>query len=119
MRRTPKSTVRRKLRGNLIIAIIDDTSTPSDNAALARIDSRIDSLMNDTRRQLKQETADLLSALDARDFATVRRSLARADALRDELDEKVDAIRAEYVEGQRWRHRKNQVGADAGGPDLG
>jgi len=76
-----------------IIAIIDDKSTPSDNAALARIESRIDSLVNDTRRQLKQETAELLSALEVRDFAAVRRSLARADAIRDELDEKVDAIR--------------------------
>src|SRR5260221_5194889 len=72
----------------LINAIIDDTSTPSDNAALARIDSRIESLVNDTRRQLKQETAELLSELEARDFAAARRSLARADAIRDELDEK-------------------------------
>ena len=77
----------------LINAIIEDTSTPSDNAALARIDSRIDSLMSETRRHLKQETGELLSALDARDFAAVRRSLARADALRDELDEKIDAVR--------------------------
>ena len=61
----------------LINAIIDDTSTPSDNAALARIESRIDSLMSDARRHLKQETAELLSALEARDFAAVRRSLAR------------------------------------------
>ena len=37
-----------------INAIIEDTSTPSDNAALARIDSRIESLVSDTRRQLKQ-----------------------------------------------------------------
>ncbi len=31
----------------LINAIIEDTSTPSDNAALARIDSRIDSLISE------------------------------------------------------------------------
>ena len=31
----------------LINAIIDDTSTPSDNAALARVESRIDSLMSE------------------------------------------------------------------------
>ena len=31
----------------LINAIIEDTSTPSDNVALARIDSRIDSLMSE------------------------------------------------------------------------
>jgi class 3 adenylate cyclase len=80
----------------LINAIIEDTSTPSDNAALARIDSRIDSLSDD-RRHLKQESGELLLTLDARDFAAVRRSLARTDVLRDELDEKIDAIRAELV----------------------
>jgi class 3 adenylate cyclase len=81
----------------LINAIIEDTSTPSDNAALARIDSRIDSLMNESRLHLKQESVELLSELDARDFAAVRRSLARADALRDELDEKIDAVRTQMV----------------------
>ncbi len=81
----------------LINAIIEDTSTPSDNAALARIESRIDSLISETRRHLKQEAGELLSALDARDFAAVRRSLARVDALRDELNEKTDAVRAEMV----------------------
>ena len=82
---------------DLINATIADTSTPSDNAALARIESRIDSLMSDARRHLKQETEELLSSLDARDFAAVRRSLARVDALRDELDEKIDATRNEMV----------------------
>jgi len=81
----------------LINAIIEDTSTPSDNAALARIDSRIDSLMSDARRHLKEESAGLLLELDARDFAAVRRDLARVDALRDEVDEKIDAVRAELL----------------------
>jgi class 3 adenylate cyclase len=81
----------------LINAIIEDTSTPSDNAALGRIDSEIGSL-SDARRHLKQEwSGELLLALDARDFAAVRRSLARTDVLRDELGEKMDAIRAELV----------------------
>jgi adenylate cyclase len=81
----------------LINAIIDDTSTPSDNAALARVESRIDSLMSESRRHLRQESGELLSLLEARDFAAVRRSLARADALRDELDDKIDAVRGEMV----------------------
>src|SRR6266851_7619921 len=81
----------------LITAIIDDTSTPSDNAALARIESRIDSLMSESRRHLKQESGELLAELEARDFAAVRRGLARVDALRDELDEKIDAVRTEMV----------------------
>jgi class 3 adenylate cyclase len=81
----------------LINAIIDDTSTPSDNATLARIESRIDSLMGDTRRHLQQESGELLSELNTRDFAAVRRSLAQIDALRDELDERVDAVRTEML----------------------
>ena len=81
----------------LINAIIDDTSTPSDNAALARIDSRIDSLMSESRQHLKQESEDLLSELDARDFSAVRRSLARVDSLRDQLHEKIDAVRTEML----------------------
>jgi class 3 adenylate cyclase len=82
---------------SLINAIIEDTSTPSDNAALARIDSRIEILMSESRRYLAQETGELLSELDARDFAAVRRSLARVDSLRDELNEKIEATRIEMV----------------------
>jgi adenylate cyclase len=81
----------------LINAIIDDTSTPSDNAALARIESRIDSLVSETRRYLKQESGQLLSELDTRDFAAVRRSLALVDAQRDEFNEKLEAIRGDMV----------------------
>jgi len=81
----------------LINAIIDDTSTPSDNAALARIENRIDSLVGDTRRHLRQASGQLLSELDARDFAAVRRSLAGVDALRDEFNEKIDAIRSDMA----------------------
>jgi len=81
----------------LINAIIDDTSTPSDNAALARVETRIDSLVSDTRRQLRQASGELLSELEARDFAAVRRSLARVDSLRDEFSEKIDAVRTEMA----------------------
>jgi class 3 adenylate cyclase len=79
----------------LINAIIEDASTPSDNAALARIESRIDSLMNESRRHLKQESGELLTELEAKDFAAVRRGLARVDGLRDELDDNIDATRIE------------------------
>jgi adenylate cyclase len=81
----------------LINAIIDDGSTPSDNTALARIDGRIDTLMSEFRVHLKEESAQLMSALNARDFAEVRRSLERTDILRDELDEKIDAVRADMA----------------------
>ncbi len=81
----------------LINAIIDDTSTPSDNAELGRIDSRIDTLTSETRRHLKHESGELMLELEARDFAAARRSLAQADALRDEFDEAVDAVRNDML----------------------
>ena len=39
----------------------------------------------------------MITALEARDFAAVRRSLARTDALRDEFDEKVETVRADML----------------------
>ncbi len=56
----------------LIIAIIEDASTPSDNAALARIENRIDTAVNDLRHRLSEENAQLLRQLDARNFSEVR-----------------------------------------------
>ena len=81
----------------LINAIIDDAGTPSDNAALGRIDSRIDSLMSDGRRHLKQTSGELISVLDAQDFAAGRRILAQVDSLRDELDGNIDVVRTELL----------------------
>ena len=69
----------------LIVAIIEDVSTPSDNAALARIDVKIETAVNDLRRHLNEEDAQLLPRLAARDFVEVRKSLVRLDALRDEF----------------------------------
>jgi len=81
----------------LINAIIDDASTRSDNTALARIDSRIDSLTSESRRHLRQESGQLILELEARDFAAARRGLAQVDALRDEFDEAVDAVRNDML----------------------
>ena len=81
----------------LIIAIIEDVTTPSDNAALARIESRIDTATSDLRRHLNDETAQMLPLLDARDFVEARRALARVDTLRDEFNQKIDTIRADML----------------------
>jgi adenylate cyclase len=81
----------------LIIAIIEDVTTPSDNAALARIESRIDTATSDLRHHLNDETAQMLPLLDARDFVEARRALARVDTLRDEFNQKIDTIRADML----------------------
>src|ERR1700736_5432786 len=58
-----------------IVAIIEDTSTPSDNAALGRLDDRIDVAVNDLHRRLDEQDQLLLKLIDARDFDGARRAL--------------------------------------------
>jgi class 3 adenylate cyclase len=87
-----------------IAAIIDDTSTPSDNAALGRLDDRIDTAVNELRKRLDEQDAILLKQLDAGNFDQVKSALAGADELRAEFDRKIEGIRADML---------NQVHASA------
>ena len=81
----------------LINAVIDDLSTETDNAGMARIEARIESANTELGHQLTAENARLLRLLDARDFAEARRSLARIDALRDEFSHAIEAIRTDMM----------------------
>jgi class 3 adenylate cyclase len=87
-----------------IAAIIDDPSTPSDNAALGRLDDRIDTAVNELRERLDAQDAILLKQLDARNFDQAKSALAGSDALRAEFDRKIDGVRADML---------NQVRASA------
>src|SRR5580692_5958104 len=78
-----------------IAAIIDDPSTPSDNAALGRLDDRIDTAINELRERLDERDAILLKQLDAGNFDQAKSALAGADELRAEFDRKIDGIRAD------------------------
>jgi class 3 adenylate cyclase len=81
----------------LINAIIDDTSTPSDNAALGRLDDRIDTTMNDLRHRLNQASDRVLEQVDAHDFPEAGRIMAEVDELRDEFNGRIDGIRADML----------------------
>jgi class 3 adenylate cyclase len=83
----------------LINAIIDDLTTDSDNAALGRIDSRIEDTSKDLLHYLDEEHDRLFPLLEAKtqDFAEIRRSLTRIDALRDELNQRIDGIRTDMM----------------------
>jgi class 3 adenylate cyclase len=81
----------------LINAIIDDTSTDSDNAKLGRIDDRIEHVNSDLRRYLSEEYMKVLPLLDARKFADAMESLTRCDMLRDEFSQKVEEIRMDMM----------------------
>ncbi|HZC97312.1 MAG TPA: adenylate/guanylate cyclase domain-containing protein [Bradyrhizobium sp.] len=82
---------------SLINAIIEDTSTVSDNARLGRIDDRIETVNRDLRRYLGEETKRLLPMLDAGNMREVKASIARADALRDEFNQKLEEIRTDMM----------------------
>ena len=88
----------------LIDEIITDASTPSDNAALARIDDRIDNAINDLRERMNEDNATLLKQLDAKDFAAARQTMHHLDTLRDEFDARIESIRSDML---------GQVHADA------
>ena len=83
----------------LINAIIDDTTTDSDNAALGRIDSRIEDISKDLLHYLDEEHDRLFPLLEAKtqDLAEIRRSLTRIDALRDQLNKRIDDIRTDMM----------------------
>ncbi|WP_298875635.1 adenylate/guanylate cyclase domain-containing protein [uncultured Bradyrhizobium sp.] len=81
----------------LINAIIDDTRTYSDNAALARLDVRIESAVTELRRNLDEGNAKLLKQVEAKDMAEARSTLEQLDTLRDAFNRKVDAIRADML----------------------
>jgi class 3 adenylate cyclase len=81
----------------LINAIIDDPSTPSDNAALGRLDDRIETTMGDLRRRLNDQNARVLEQLDAKNFPEASRIMIDVDALRDELNQRIDGIRADML----------------------
>ncbi|MBR0801717.1 HAMP domain-containing protein [Bradyrhizobium jicamae] len=81
----------------LIVAIINDPSTPSDNAALGRIDDRIDNALNDLLPRLNTENQTLLDELDAKDFVSARKTMARAEGLRDDFNSRIEGIRADML----------------------
>src|SRR3569623_885777 len=65
-----------------INAIIDDTRTPSNNAALARIDTRIETAVSELRRGMTEDHAKLLQQLDGKQMSEARATLAHLDTLR-------------------------------------
>ncbi|WP_349644866.1 HAMP domain-containing protein [Bradyrhizobium sp. Leo170] len=86
-----------KTARGLVNAIIADLSTESDNARLGRIDDRIETLNSDLRRYLGEEHKRLLPLLEAGNLAEVNASLARTEALRNELNQRVDEVRGEML----------------------
>ena len=88
-----------KAAQTLINSIIDDVTTDSDNAALARIDSRIEDINRDLSHYVNEESERLFPMLDMKpqDFDEIKKSLSRIDGLRDELYQRIESIRADMT----------------------
>jgi len=86
-----------KAARQLINAIIEDSSTESDNARLGRIDNRIETVNGDLRRYMREEYLRLLPLLQAGKIAEAQLIVARADELRDEFNQKVEDIRKDML----------------------
>jgi adenylate cyclase len=81
----------------LINAIIDDVRTPSDNAALARIETRIETAVSEARHDLDEDNAKLVKQLDAKQMAEARDTLVHIDMLRDQFTQRIDGVRADML----------------------
>jgi class 3 adenylate cyclase len=80
-----------------INAIIDDPRTASDNAALARIETRIETAVAELRRDLNEDHAKLLKQVDGKQMTEARGTLEHLDLLRDQFNQQIDAIRADML----------------------
>ena len=82
----------------LIHGLIEKGPAFADVATLGRFETRIDAINDDSRRHLNAENARLLALLDAGDTKSISDELERIDELRDELDQKLDGLRADMLD---------------------
>jgi class 3 adenylate cyclase len=77
--------------------LIEEQAASADGLALVRLQTRLDAAVDDSRRHLNNEIGRLLDKLETDNLLGLDESLARVDALRDELNGKLDAIRADML----------------------
>ena len=81
----------------LIHDLIEKGPAFGDAATLGQLDSRVEALNSDSRRRLSSENNRLLVLLDKSDAKLIDEQLDRVDELRDELNQKLDGIRADMM----------------------
>ncbi len=83
----------------LINELIEKDTAAVDARSLVRLQTRLDAAVDDSRRHLNDEVDRLLKLLEEGEGNTtaIDESLTRVDAFRDELNGKLDAIRADML----------------------
>jgi class 3 adenylate cyclase len=98
----------------LIHGLIEKGPEVGDVATLGRFETRLDAINDDSRRRLNSENARLLAMLDAGDTKSISDELDRIDELRDELDQKLEGVRADMLvllrnDANRTIDKQNEV----------
>jgi class 3 adenylate cyclase len=81
----------------LIGGLIEKNAAFGDTRSLVRLQTRLDAAVDDSRRHLNDEINRLLNLLEAGNASAIDEDLARVDALRDELNSKLEGIRADML----------------------
>jgi class 3 adenylate cyclase len=81
----------------LVHALIEKGPAFGDTVTLSQFESRIDAINDDSRRHLNAENERLLAVLDAGDTKALAGEMARIDELRDELNSKLEGVRADML----------------------
>jgi class 3 adenylate cyclase len=81
----------------LVHALIEKGPAFGDTATLSQFESRIDAINDDSRRHLNAENERLLAVLQAGDTKALAGEMARIDELRDELNGKLEGVRADMM----------------------
>jgi class 3 adenylate cyclase len=81
----------------LVHGLIEKGPAFGDTATLSQFESRIDAINDDSRRRLNAENNRLLAVLDTGDRKAIAEEMERIDELRDELNRKLDGVRADML----------------------
>ena len=81
----------------LFRGLIEKGPAFGDAVTLGQFESRLDAINDDSRRHLNAESKRLMQLLDAGDTKAIPDELQRIDELRDELDQKLNGVRADML----------------------
>src|SRR5260370_9951593 len=81
----------------LIGGLIEKNAASGETRSLVRLQTRLDAAVDDSRRHLNDEISRLLNQLQTGKASAIDESLTRVDAFRDELNSKLDGIRADVL----------------------
>jgi class 3 adenylate cyclase len=81
----------------LVHALIEKGPAFGDAVTLGQFESRIDAINDDSRPRLNAENKRLLAVLDSGDTKALAEEMQRIDELRDELDRKLESVRADML----------------------